>query len=356
MLKTVNGQNDIYKTIKVNPMKNLKLTWKGSVILISLLVIFAGSCSKVDNIPEPPAPPVITTSEIFSLSSNAVTIRSIIKNDDERSAITSRGICWSLLPNPTLNNNNYTVGNLNDSILFCRIEGLTSNTKYYARALATNSEGTGYGDEIEFTTNNTLTDIEGNVFNTVSLGTQVWITENLKATKYNDGTDIPIINSGWSNLETPGYCWYDYNVANKNITGALYNWPAVVSEKLCPVGWHVPTNVEWIALVDYVGGETIAGSFLKATGTSWNTPNFGATNYAGFCALPGGASSDAIGYFNRKGVEGIWWSSTIDYSFNVEQGEIIIQAMFYNSSRLLRNGFLSKGGPINFLSVRCIKD
>ena len=334
-------------------MKNIKHAWTGSLIIMSLLLIVAGSCNKVEYIPKPP---VITTSEIFSLSSNAVTISSIVKNEDEGSTIIFRGICLSTMPNPTLNNNNFTDGDLNDSILFCRIEGLTSDTKYYARALVSNSVGAGYGDEIEFTTNKKLTDIEGNVYNTVSLGTQVWIVENFKATKYSDGTDIPIINSGWSNLETTGYCWYDYDIANKNIYGALYNWPAVVSEKLCPVGWHVPTNTEWIALTDYVGGENIAGKFLKATGTSWDTPNFEATNYTGFTALPGGASSNTIGNFSWKGVQGFWWSSTIDYSFNVEQGEIINRSMLNISPSLSRRGFLSRGGPLNFLSIRCIKD
>lgn len=327
--------------------------WKGEIISVSLLLLFTGSCRKVDKIP---VPPVIRASEVFSLSSNAVTIRSTIHNHDEKSTITSSGICWSLRPGPAPDNNNYTIGDLNDSILSCRIEGLKANTKYYARTLATSAEGTGYGDEIEFTTNNTLTDIEGNVYNTVTLGNQVWIVENLKATKFNDGTGIQNISSEWSNLETPGYCWYDFNVINKNKSGALYNWPAVVTEKLCPVGWHVPTNAEWIALVDYMGGENIAGGLLKATGTSWDLPNFGATNYAGFSALPGGASSSVIGYFNQQGTRGIWWSSTIDYSFNAEQGEIVIRAMSYNSSRLLRSGFLSKGGPLNFLSVRCIKN
>jgi uncharacterized protein (TIGR02145 family) len=333
-------------------MINLKLTWESSIILMTLLVVLAGSCRKDDNTPEPP---VITTSMIFSLSSNAVTIRSVIKND-ERSTITSQGICWSLMPNLTVNNNNYTVGDLNDSILFCRIEGLTTNTKYYARALATSTEGTGYGDEIEFTTNNRIIDIDGNIYNTVSLGTQVWIVENLKTTKYNDGTDIPIINTEWSKLITSGYCWYDFSVANKNIYGALYNWPSVDSKKLCPTGWHVPTNAEWVALFEYLGGEDNAGSFLKAAGTNWETPNIGATNYAGFCALSGGASSDVFGYFTQKGVQGKWWSSTIDYSLDAEQGMIIFLTMFNNSSMVLRHGILSKGGPINFLSVRCIKD
>ena len=333
-------------------MINLKLSWKNSIIFMNILVILAGSCRKDDNAPEPP---VIKTSMIFSLSSNAVTIRSVIKND-ERSKITSQGICWSLMPNPTVNNNNYTVGDLKDSILFCRIEGLTTNTKYYARALATSTEGTGYGDEIEFTTNNTIMDIDGNVYNTVSLGTQVWIVENLKTTKYNDGSDISIINTGWAGLETPGYCWYEFSVANKNKYGALYNWPSLDSKKLCPTGWHVPTNSEWIALFDYLGGEDNAGSFLKAVGDNWDTPNSGATNYSGFCALPGGASSATSGYFKLKEVQGIWWSSTIDYSFDVDQGMIIIQTMFYNSSIIVSGGFLSKGGPINFLSVRCIKD
>lgn len=335
-------------------MRNIKLLWTGSLVIMSLLLIVAGSCNKVDYIPEQPG---IETSEIFSISSNAVTIKSVIKNDNERSEITAQGIYWSSMPSPTLSNSNFTVGDLKDSILFCRIEGLTANTKYYVRTLATSAEGTSYGEEIEFTTNNTLTDIEGNIYNTVTLGTQVWIVENLKVTKYNDGTNIPIINTAWDgDLETPGHCWYDFNVANKNITGALYNWPVVVSEKLCPVGWHVPTNTEWIALADYIGGGNVAGKYLKSTGTSWDSPNFEATNYTGFSALPGGSSSNTIGSFSWKGVQGCWWSSTIDYSFNVEQGEIIYRSILNISPSLSRRGFLSRGGPINFLSIRCIKD
>lgn len=331
-------------------MKNTKLTLKRSTIIF-LLTIIAGSCNKPDYI----SVPVITKSEIYSLSSDAVTIKSLIKNDDEASAIISQGVCWSSMPNPTLLNDNFTVGDLSDSILFCRIEGLTYNTNYFARAIVTNSEGTAYGEEIEFTTNNTLTDIEGNVYNTVSIGTQVWIAENLKGTKYNDGIDIQVINGVWSDTEPSSYCWYDFDVVNKDITGALYNWPAVASEKMCPVGWHVPTNEEWMVLVDYVGGENNAGSYLKSTGTSWDTPNLGATNYAGFTALPGGASASVVGYFTFKGMKGNWWSSTIDYS-NDDEGRIIILSMSHNSSIMASYELLFRGGPFNFLSIRCLKD
>lgn len=334
-------------------MKNIKHSSTGSLIIMCLLLIVSGSCNKVDYKTQPP---VILKSAIFSLGSDAVTICSIVKNADEGSAFTSGGICWSKTNNPALTQSNYIDGDLKDTIMFCRIEGLAANTKYYVRTLATNAAGTGYGEEIEFTTNATVTDIESNIYNTVTLGTQVWLVENLKSTKYTDGSDIPVIRSAWSNLVTPGYCWYDYDISNKNIYGALYNWPAVVSQELCPAGWHVPTNSEWIALTDYVGGENIAGKFLKSNGTGWDSPNSEATNYSGFSALPGGASSNTIGSFSWKGVQGFWWSSTIDYSYNVEQGEIINRSILNISPSLSQRGFLSKGGPINFLSVRCIKD
>lgn len=147
----------------------------------------------------------------------------------------------------------------------------------------------------------TVTDIDGNVYHTVKIGTQVWMVENLRVTKFNDGVAIPLVedNEPWSELSAAGYCWYNNDEANfKSEYGALYNWYAVENDKLCPVGWHVASNEEWKTLIDYLGGEDVAGGKLKEFGTShWLSPNAGATNASNFSALPGGGR-----YF-----DGTWW-------------------------------------------------
>ncbi len=117
----------------------------------------------------------------------------------------------------------------------------------------------------------TVTDIDGNVYNTVVIGSQVWLQENLKTTKFKDGSAIPNVTSDseWGSINTPGFCWYDNDqAANKNKYGALYNWHTVNTGKLCPEGWRVPTNADWTELIDELGGETMAANKLKST-TGW---------------------------------------------------------------------------------------
>ena len=157
----------------------------------------------------------------------------------------------------------------------------------------------------------TVTDADGNSYCTVKIGSQVWMTENLRTTKYNDGTDIPLITNDteWSNLDTSGYCWYlNDSAAYSQTYGALYNWYTVNTNKLCPDDWHVPTDEEWSELTNYLGG--LAGGRLKETGTvHWNEPNTDAINDSKFTALPGGMR-DAMGTFSRIGTTAFWWSST----------------------------------------------
>lgn len=335
-------------------MKKILTTRKGLTILMSLLFMLTISCKEDSNVILSVAP-TIAASEIFSISSNAATVKNSLTSDGG-SEITTQGICWATTPMPTINNS-IIVGDLNDSIMFCRIEGLTPNTKYYARAYATNSIGTGYGNEITLTTNNTVTDIDENVYNTVTIGSQVWMVENFRATKYNDGIDIPFMNqnSSWAEIDSHGYCWYDNSISNKSLYGALYNWPTVNSEKLCPTGWHIPTDAEWGTLNEYLGGEYVAAEFLKAVGFNWTELTNKANNYSGFSALPGGASGASLGSFSGKGLEGIWWSSKIDYSIGDGAGWNIYWAILENNT-VQRNGFMSKAGALNFLSVRCIKN
>ena len=157
-----------------------------------------------------------------------------------------------------------------------------------------------------------VTDIDGNVYHTVIIGTQVWMVENLVTTKFNDGTAIPLVtgDTSWGNLTTPGYCWYDNDSANKNLYGALYNWHTVNSGKLAPPGWHVPTDAEWSTLIKYLGGYGVAGGKMKEAGTGhWKDPNYGADNSSRFTALPGGCRVYDGAYISIEG-GGYWWSST----------------------------------------------
>ncbi len=193
------------------------------------------------------------------------------------------------------------------------ITGLTANTTYHYRVKAVGSGCTTYGNDLSFTTYkpDAITDIEGNYYNIVTIGSQVWMAENLKTTRYNDGSNIPNVtdNATWDALTSPAYAWYDNNIANKVTYGALYNWYAVETGKLCPVGWHVPTDAQLTRLTNYVGGESVAGGKLKEIGTThWNSPNEGATDEYGFTALPGGVRL-LNGVFYSIGNLGSWWSS-----------------------------------------------
>jgi uncharacterized protein (TIGR02145 family) len=160
----------------------------------------------------------------------------------------------------------------------------------------------------------TVTDVDGNVYNTTTIGSQIWITENLRVTKYNDSTAIPYgaDTNIWGKQHTPLYCWYNNDsIGYAENYGALYNWYAVNTNNLCPTGWHVPSDTEWTELIDYLGGSSIAGGKLKESGIEhWQSPNTGATNETGFTALPGGMRSDYKGEYNYIGYEAYFWSST----------------------------------------------
>ena len=195
-----------------------------------------------------------------------------------------------------------------------------------------------------------VTDIEGNTYKTIQIGTQLWMAENLKTTKYNNGIGIPLVTgSEWDTMTTQGYCWYSNNFKSFGKTyGALYNWYAVESGNLCPTGWHVPSDDDWTALSEYLGGENAAGGRLKESGTRhWKSPNAGATNSNGFTALPGGGRW-VVGRFDLIGRRGYWWSSSA-YDNNSDPSIRMIlfdESFFKRAPGIKGNGF----------SVRCIKD
>lgn len=187
-------------------------------------------------------------------------------------------------------------------------------------------------------------DKDGNSYKTVTIGTQTWMAENLKTTKYNDNTDIP--NNTYST--SGGYCNYDNLENNAAIYGRLYNWYTVNTLKLAPAGWHVPTDAEWTKLTTYLGGQAVAGGKLKEIMTThWNSPNAKATNEFGFSALPGGSRTNGV--FGYVGNKGCWWSSTANDTYtNIAWARY----MFYNNSNVeTSNGFKDYA-----YSVRCVKD
>jgi len=190
----------------------------------------------------------------------------------------------------------------------------------------------------------TVTDKDGNSYKTVTIGTQVWFAENLKTTKFNDGSSITFLTG--SNLNIPAYCWYNDDAGNKNIYGALYNWYSVGTGKLCPTGFHVPSDIEWTALFDNLGGKLIAGGKMKETGlVHWKSPNSGATNNSGFTALPGGLRE--LGIYYRIWEKSFWWSSTESSSTAAGSWEL-----FYDDISVSNENINKTDG----FSVRCLKD
>lgn len=184
----------------------------------------------------------------------------------------------------------------------------------------------------------------------VTIGTQVWTTQNLDVTTYRNGDPIPEVTdlSVWGGLTTGAWCYYRNDSVNGPIYGKLYNWYAVNDSRgLAPTGYHIPTNDEWTTLTQYLGGLDAAGGKIKEEGTShWVTPNTGADNSSGFVGLPGGLR-DQYGSANYLGNRGYYWTSTNSYSVLADY------YIFYHDWE----GAEKKGGYFRVgMSVRCVKD
>jgi len=203
---------------------------------------------------------------------------------------------------------------------------------------------------IDTTTNSTITDIDGNVYTSVTIGTQEWMVENLRTSKYSDGTVIPNVtgDTEWSNLITGAWSHYENDSSQyESMYGKLYNWYAVNTNKLCPTGWHVTTNPEWIVLTDYLaanGHNGTEGTALKATSV-WNSGGNGTDDY-GWLGLPGGSRA-SNGSFYSIGNLGYWWSSSQDYTFNAW-----FRGLYYGYGSVDRDYSSKDYG----FSVRCLRD
>ena len=195
----------------------------------------------------------------------------------------------------------------------------------------------------------TVKDADGNEYKTVVIGSQTWFAENLKTTKYANGTNIKQISdkNAWANDKVAGYCWYNNDEGNKSEYGALYNWYAINTANICPEGWHVATDADWNTLEKSVGGREKAAASLKEAGTShWETSTEATTGDSGFNMLPGGFR-DAYGNFTWQGVDAGYWTATgktPSYAWN--------RTTFYYEDQLNRHEIQKCFG----YSVRCVKN
>ncbi|MBN2423470.1 MAG: fibrobacter succinogenes major paralogous domain-containing protein [Calditrichaceae bacterium] len=199
---------------------------------------------------------------------------------------------------------------------------------------------------------NTITDYDCNVYKTVTIGTQVWMAENLRATHYRDGSRIPNVtdNVAWTNLQTGGRCYYDNDSSGyADLYGALYNGYAITDTNLTPKGWHMPTEEDWQILIDYLGGITIAGGKMKEADTvHWKSPNTNADNSSGFLALAAGyrsGNSPCPSVFIRE--KAYFWTSSL---FSSDRAYTI--CLNHNSAGITKASDQFKWG----FSVRCVKD
>jgi uncharacterized protein (TIGR02145 family) len=278
--------------------------------------------------------------------------------------ITEKGVCWSKSNDPTILDNR----TFDDYITYPQggftsiLTGLEPRTQYHVRAYATNDAGTSYGSEITFTTLSVnlptfnpdltygnVTDIDGNIYKTIQIGTGTWMAENLKTTRLNDGSEI-ISYSNWVSGSFPAMFWFNDDPGMyKDIYGGYYNIQAVNTEKLCPEGWHVPDKSDWSQLISFLGNEGSAGGKMKESGTlNWMSPNYGATNESGYTGLPGGYRRDK---FLQRGISSFWWSATANHIYSGTYNDSYVLDYKYKSIRILIMSYSRAG-----LNVRCVQD
>lgn len=335
-----------------------------SVLIMGMLMIVNG-CKKDDTTDENVVHvPVVATAAVTAITWNSATCGGNITSDGGF-LITERGVVYGTGIDPTIVGSKTSDGE-GAGLFVSELMDLLPETNYYIRAYATNSQGTGYGSTMSFTTSGsaphgTFTDSrDSSVYKTISIGNQIWMAENLRY--------LPsVVGPGTSSATLPYYYVYGYNgtdvavakgTINYTTFGALYNWPAAMNglsgsnanpsgvQGICPEGWHLPSDAEWSVLTEFLGGENVAGGKMKEnSGLYWANPNVGATNESGFTALPGGYLY-FDNHFHHIGYYGTWWSTTPGYS------NIFDRYVKNDNASVYR----SESGPENGWSIRCVKD
>jgi uncharacterized protein (TIGR02145 family) len=324
-------------------MRSRKLL--GTLCGTMMLLVSVLACN--DEVVTPPAlqAPVLTTAPVTDITGTTAVSGGDITSDGG-APITVRGVCWSTNQNPTIADPKTTDGSGVGSFTSV-ITGMVSGTLHHVRAYATNSAGTGYGNDVLVRTlDETVTDVDGNVYRVVTIGTQVWMAENLKVTRYRDGSAIDAVTDPdtWRYNRTGACCAYNNDAGNVAIYGRLYNWYAT-NRDIAPTGWHVPSSAEWETLINYLGGSSVAAGKLKEAGTAYcDAGNPGATNESGFSARPGGHRLTGGGYA-EEGSEAHFWCS--------DAGGGVFRHLRCDSSNAGSHGH--EADTIG-RSIRCVKD
>lgn len=269
--------------------------------------------------------------------------------------VTEKGICWGTSKLPLPDRDQKQVVTETSSAFSVTLSNLSQNKTYYIRAYAITQQGVFYSNVVQLlllppTVQGEVQDVEGNTYRTVVIANQTWIAENLRVTKFSDGSPIPVLTSegDFKVAGTSACIPYQGNSANLSAFGYLYNGFVTTSGKnVCMTGWHVPTSGEWYQLADALGGMETAGGRMKALDAAWQSPNTSATNESGFSGLPGGSYCRAClsnsGVFADKGTDGYWWSqNTGDF--------------FYLTHNLPELRTKTGAGIQDGMSIRCIKD
>ncbi|HPH16389.1 MAG TPA: fibrobacter succinogenes major paralogous domain-containing protein [Bacteroidales bacterium] len=346
-------------------MKLRILTW-----IITAVILITG-CSKDESLP------VVTTNDLSEITGTSAVCGGTVSSDGGND-ITARGVCWSEHENPTISDSITTDGT-GDGNFTSIIHGLTENTTYYIRAYATSSVGTAYGEQKVFTTTEvidfeiltgTTTDQQGNDYATITINNQTWMASNLRTTIYNDNSDIPLVTdiTQWSNLSTPAQRVHSNIVEVDSIQyfGRVYNWYAVNTGKLCPVGWHVASADDWENLIQALiqagynfDGSTTENKIAKAIASETGWEVYGneiegdvgknplQNNSTGFSGYPGGyVDANGVSYSFHYNV--YWWTSTEYNTTGATSRNISTYNNYVGMDEQTdkRNGFY----------VRCVKD
>jgi uncharacterized protein (TIGR02145 family) len=318
-----------------------------------------------------PTPPQLTTTTVSSVTwIGAMTGGDV--SSDGGSPVTGRGSAYGIVQNPNTADNTTSDGT-GTGVFTSTLIGLTASTNYYVRAYATNSVGTAYGNEVSFMTESlpgvrcpgtpTVTDIDGNVYNTVQIGNQCWTLTNLKVSKYVNGATIPtgLSSSEWSTTTSGAYAIYNNDPVKDGLFGKLYNHYTVKDSRgLCPSGWRVPSDADLSTLVNQLGVPMNAGGALKSTGIQpaawgWASPNTGATNSSGFTALPGGVRGFSGGFYSLTSSGSFWssdgngtgLSSNAWYRNVISANSTIYRSTNYRSTGMSVRCVMGSGGPVS---------